>query len=117
MVALRFDRHAAAADAGWLGLRGRVCVITGAAGGIGEAIAAAFARAGASLALLDRDGEACRAVADRLRTAYAVEVEVLPADLADRAQLARALQVTPDFAAGTEREVIDAYLQSITQTS
>ncbi|QQP88205.1 leucyl/phenylalanyl-tRNA--protein transferase [Skermanella sp. TT6] len=34
-----------------------------------------------------------------------------------RAQLARALQVTPDFAAGTEREVIDAYLQSITQTS
>lgn len=34
-----------------------------------------------------------------------------------RAQLARALQVTPDFTAGTEQEVIDAYLQSITQIS
>ncbi len=34
-----------------------------------------------------------------------------------RAQLAKALQYTPDFTNGSEGEVIDAYLQSITQTS
>ena len=34
-----------------------------------------------------------------------------------RAQLAKALQHSPDFTHGTEGEVITAYLQSITQTS
>ncbi|EWY40114.1 leucyl/phenylalanyl-tRNA--protein transferase [Skermanella stibiiresistens SB22] len=34
-----------------------------------------------------------------------------------RAQLSHALQLTPDFTAGSETEVVDAYLQSITQTS
>ena len=34
-----------------------------------------------------------------------------------RAQLAKALQITPDFTNGSESEVIEAYLQSITQTS
>jgi len=34
-----------------------------------------------------------------------------------RAQLAKALQHSPDFTHGTEGEVISAYLQSITQTS
>src|SRR5215468_889286 len=57
----------AAENAAWLGLRGCVCVVTGAAGGICDAIAAAFAREGASLALLDRDAEACQAAADKLR--------------------------------------------------
>ena len=40
------DGTAAAADAGWLALRGRVCVIRGAAGGIGEAIACDITDAG-----------------------------------------------------------------------
>ena len=34
-----------------------------------------------------------------------------------RNQLAKALQLSPDFTNGSEGEVIDAYLQSITQTS
>ena len=37
-------------DYGWLGLAGRVCVVTGAASGIGAAVARAAARAGALLA-------------------------------------------------------------------
>ena len=37
--------------------------------------------------------------------------------MAYRAQLARALKITPDFAGPAEAEVIQTYLQSITQTS
>jgi NAD(P)-dependent dehydrogenase (short-subunit alcohol dehydrogenase family) len=43
------------ADA-WLGLAGRVCVVTGGAGGLGRAIGAGFAAQGARVALLDIDG-------------------------------------------------------------
>jgi NAD(P)-dependent dehydrogenase (short-subunit alcohol dehydrogenase family) len=50
----------------WLDLQNRVFVVTGAAGGIGGAIAAQAAAAGARVALLDRDGEACVAAAQAL---------------------------------------------------
>jgi len=39
----------------WLALQGRVCVVTGAASGIGAAIAHSLVQAGAKVALLDRD--------------------------------------------------------------
>ena len=39
----------------WLGLSGRVAVVTGGGGGIGRATAIGFARAGARVAALDRD--------------------------------------------------------------
>jgi len=41
----------------WLGLAGKVCVVTGAASGIGAAVASGLAEAGARVALLDRDAE------------------------------------------------------------
>jgi len=54
-------------NADWLGLRGRVCVVTGAGSGIGRAIATAMAGAGAVTALLDRNRAACEEVTAELR--------------------------------------------------
>jgi len=47
-------------------LQGQVAAITGAAGTIGAATAAAFRRQGAEVVLLDLDGEAARAAANKL---------------------------------------------------
>ena len=52
--------------ADWLGLRGRIFVVTGAASGIGRAIATAAASVGASTVLLDRDRAGAEAVAEAL---------------------------------------------------
>ena len=50
----------------WLGLGGKICVVTGGAGGLGRAIGAALVTQGARVALLDRDaagaGEAAAAM-------------------------------------------------------
>ena len=56
-------------------LAGRRVIVTGAARGIGAAIAATFAEHGAHLALLDLDGDACHHTAARLgATAFAVDL-------------------------------------------
>src|SRR5690348_3501131 len=46
---------------------GKVVVVTGAAGGIGQATARAFAKAGASLVLVDRDAGAGAEITDAIR--------------------------------------------------
>lgn len=51
---------------GWLGLRGKTCVVTGAAGGIGAAIALSVAGAGAYVALLDKDIDRANGVAQEI---------------------------------------------------
>lgn len=56
----------AAAD--WLGLSRRVVAVTGAGSGIGAAIAANFAEAGAAVAVIDRDGAASTRVAADIRS-------------------------------------------------
>ncbi|HQZ34168.1 MAG TPA: SDR family NAD(P)-dependent oxidoreductase [Ilumatobacteraceae bacterium] len=58
-------------------LAGARVIITGAARGIGAAIAETFATEGARLALLDREGDQCRATAQRLGA------DALEVDLAD----------------------------------
>lgn len=66
---------------------GKVCLITGAAGNLGRAVAAAFAAAGASLILMDLHKE-------HLQSAYGAEGagrKFAPADLRDAQSVARAL--------------------------
>lgn len=53
----------------WLGLHGKVAVVTGAGGGLGRAVAGAFAAAGAAVALLDRDPQGCETAAAAIREA------------------------------------------------
>jgi NAD(P)-dependent dehydrogenase (short-subunit alcohol dehydrogenase family) len=64
----------------WLGLHGRVCVVSGAGSGIGAAIAEGLAAVGARVALLDRDVLAAERVACGLRgrgaDALAVECDI-----------------------------------------
>jgi NAD(P)-dependent dehydrogenase (short-subunit alcohol dehydrogenase family) len=73
----------------WLGLSGRVCVVTGAGGGIGGAIASTFAAAGASVALLDSNIEGCKAAAEAL-TAKGTRAIAVACDTADPASVATA---------------------------
>ena len=61
----------------WLGLGGSTVVVTGAASGIGKAIAQGFSDVGARVAMLDRDGEGCYAAAKEIgSSAFALECDV-----------------------------------------
>lgn len=70
----------------WLGLQEQVCVVTGAASGIGAAIASALADAGAHVALLDRDAAGCEKVASALQARGARAIAVA-CDIADEASV------------------------------
>lgn len=65
-------------------VKSQVVVITGAASGIGAALAEAFGDAGARLALADRDHAGVEAVASTLR-ARGVEAQAYPLDVSSRA--------------------------------
>lgn len=63
--------------------------MTGPTSGIGRSFARHLAAGGHDLVLVSRDRDRLEDVAAQLRDRYAVEVEVLPADLSDRADTAR----------------------------
>lgn len=78
-------------SADWLGLKDRVCVVTGAGSGIGRAVAVAMGAAGASLVLLDMNEPACMATAEaEALRASGTTVLALTCDIADPASVAAA---------------------------
>jgi NAD(P)-dependent dehydrogenase (short-subunit alcohol dehydrogenase family) len=76
-------------------LEDKTALITGAAGGIGRAVAKAFAREGAQLLLVDRDETAGQAVASALRDAGAI-VRFVAADVTRAADVAACVQAALD---------------------
>jgi NAD(P)-dependent dehydrogenase (short-subunit alcohol dehydrogenase family) len=83
-------------DDNWLGLHGRICVVTGAGGGIGRAVALGMAKAGASVVLLDNNVDNCRATADALRPTGASTL-ALECDIADPESIAAAERAAQVF--------------------
>lgn len=62
--------------------RSRRALVTGASGGIGEAIALGLARAGSDVVLVARSADRLEALAARIRREHRVRTEVVVADLA-----------------------------------
>ncbi len=77
----------------WLGLEGRIAVVTGAGGGLGRAIASGFAVAGARLVLLDRDMVTCEETTAALR-AKGAEATAMKCDVTDPEDVAAAADRT-----------------------
>ena len=73
-----------------LSLGGRRAVVTGAAQGLGKAIASRLAEAGADLLLIDLNAEAAGAAASELSDRYGVRVASTRADVADAASVGAA---------------------------
>ncbi len=71
-------------------LTGKRCLVTGAGRGIGQAIALAFAREGAAVAILDRTPEASQETLAALRQLGAT-AEAVSADVADEAAVTAAI--------------------------
>jgi len=73
------------ASAETFGLSGRVCVVTGAASGIGRGVALAVAGAGGRVAILDRSFEGAKATLDEIEGAGAA----IACDVSDPASVAK----------------------------
>ena len=73
-------------------------LVTGATAGIGREFATQLAAKGENLVLVARDTERLEAFAVELTDTHGVAVEVLPADLSDRAQLERVAERLRDTA-------------------
>ena len=72
---------------------GRVAVVTGAASGIGRALAEAFAAAGSAVVVADLDGAEAEVVAAGIRAAGG-EAEAVPVDVSDAAAVDRLAAAT-----------------------
>ena len=73
-------------DKSWLALQHRVCVVTGAASGIGASIAERLAQVGARVVLLDRDTQGLQRMHERLQ-GQGADSMALSCDISDAASV------------------------------
>jgi NAD(P)-dependent dehydrogenase (short-subunit alcohol dehydrogenase family) len=93
----------------WLGISGRVCVVSGAGGGIGRTIAQSLAEVGGRVVVVDRDSTTGEQTAGMIRDRGGEAVAVT-CDITDPQSVERALAITEDKFGGCEVLVNNAAL-------
>jgi NAD(P)-dependent dehydrogenase (short-subunit alcohol dehydrogenase family) len=99
----------------WLGLAGRVCVVTGAGSGIGAGAARSLAAAGCHVALLDRNVDAAAAVAAEIAGSGGRAIGVA-ADVSQPAAVAAAAQRIEHELGACQVLVNNAAIQPVPET-
>jgi 3-oxoacyl-[acyl-carrier protein] reductase len=90
-----------------LGLKGKVALVPASSSGLGRAVALAFAREGANVALCSRRQDAIDAVAGEARQ-YGGEVLAIQADLSNKSDIENLVQATIDRFGGVDVLVTNA---------
>ncbi len=93
-------------------LKDKICLVTGAASGIGKEIALRFAHEGAKVAIADLNGEAARATADAFG-AQELTAMALAADVTDEAQVDAAVGAVVAAWGGIDVLVSNAGIQIV----
>jgi 3-hydroxybutyrate dehydrogenase len=109
---MRFDDKAALATSPGARLKGKVCLVTGAASGIGKEIALAFAREGGRVAIADLNKEAAQSVANQISGAGSAAMAVTM-DVTDEAQVERAVGEVVTRYGGVDVLVSNAGIQIV----
>jgi 3-hydroxybutyrate dehydrogenase len=93
-------------------LRNKVCIVTGAASGIGKEIALRFAAEGGKLAIADLNKAAAQAVADEIKTGGGTALAVAM-DVTNEAQVEAAVAAVVDAWEGVDVLVSNAGIQIV----
>lgn len=93
-------------------LSGKVAVVTGGAGFLGEAICEGLAESGANVAIVSRDLAKCRKLADRLTLAYGVKTYAGLLDISKEASVKKCFAQISKKMSGLDILVNNAYFGS-----